>query len=74
MKAIVNGFLYDTDKARKIMECGFHSVYKTVNDRFFITYDALGEITCTDMDLVKDFIGKNNTDLYIELFGTVGDA
>ena len=56
------------------MECGFHSVYKTVNDRFFITYDALGEITCTDMDLVKDFIGKNNTDLYIELFGTVGDA
>lgn len=74
MKKIVNGLLYDIDKAEKIMECDLHSVYKTANGRLFITHDVLNQITCTDMDSIKTFIGENNADLYIELFGTVQEA
>lgn len=74
MKKIANGLLYDTDKAEKIMECDLHSVYKTANGRLFMTHDVLNQITCTDMDLIKTFIGENNADLYIELFGAVREA
>lgn len=74
MKKIANGLLYDTDKAEKIMECDLHSVYKTANGRLFMMHDVLDQITCTDMDLIKTFIGENNVDLYIELFGTVQEA
>lgn len=74
MKKIVNGLLYDTDKAEKIMECRSHIVYKTANGRLFITHDVLDQITCTDMDSIKTFIGENNADLYIELFGAVREA
>lgn len=74
MKKIANGLLYDTDKAEKIMECDLYSVYKTANGRLFMTHDVLNQITCTDMDLIKTFIGENNADLYIELFGTVQEA
>ena len=74
MKKIVNGLLYDTDKAEKIMECDLHSVYKTANDILFITHDVLDQITCTDIDTIKTFIGENNADLYIELFGAVKEA
>ena len=56
------------------MECDLHSVYKTDNGRLFITHDVLDQITCTDMDSIKTFIGENNADLYIELFGAVREA
>ena len=74
MKKIVNGLLYDTDKAEKIMEFASRRVYKTANGRLFMTHDVLDQITCTNMNLIKTFIGENNADLYIKLFGEVQEA
>lgn len=71
MKKIVNGLLYDTDKSQKIMEAYLHSVYKSPNGRLFVIHDILNEITCTDQNLIKKFIGEYNADLYQQLFGEV---
>lgn len=74
MKKIVNGLLYDTDKSEKIMDTDSHSVYQTPNGRLFVTHDVLNEISCVNVDSIKEFIGEHNADLYLKLFGNVQEA
>lgn len=77
MKAIINGLLYDTEKAdcvgtyknRYFDTC---DVYKTKNNRVFIEKAEGGFII--DENEVKEIIGQYCPDKYIELFGEVEEA
>lgn len=78
MKAIINGLLYDTEKAEVVCEdsIGFFTVYKTKNNRVFIENkltEKFSTIT-TDMNKIKEILGSNFPDKYIELFGEVEEA
>lgn len=73
MKSIIDGLLYDTEKA----ECvGTYpdtcDIYRTKNNRIFIN-TASGEFIVDEKE-VKDIIGKYLPNIYIALFGEVEEA
>ena len=77
MKAIINGLLYDTEKAdcigtykNKYLDTS--GVYRTKNNRVFV-YTAEGEFIVEE-NQVKEIMGKYCPDKYIELFGEVEEA
>ena len=80
--AIIDGLLYDTSKAIKILEfcdtvgCGMYwinkTLYMTSNKRFFYT-DNLGMLKKLSDDEVKT-IRSHHPDKYQENFGTVEEA
>ena len=77
MKAIINGLLYDTEKAEYLGEYQnkFHEangVYRTKNNRIFIE-TATGEFIIDEKE-IKEIMGKYCPDKYIELFGEVEEA
>lgn len=78
MQAIIDGLLYDTYKAEEIYNFYYsHSqdgftIYKTKNNRIFIETSSCEFIT--DGERVRDMIGRNCPDKYIELFGEVEEA
>ena len=81
---IIDGLLYDTSKARKILrfcdtaklECGTFLVNKTLyvtnSKRFFCT-DNLGRLSKLSDDEVKTILSEY-PDKYQEIFGKVEDA
>ena len=75
MKAIIDGRLYDTEKARKVgtLECVPCEVYKTGNGNLFLLEKFIG-ITNADQDEIREMIGIQDPDLYISLFGEVEEA
>lgn len=75
MKKIVNGLLYDTDTSELIYhdEINRRRWYKTKNENYFVLY-ANGEIGPKTEDAVRDHLGKNNVEKYIELFGEPQEA
>lgn len=75
MKSIINGLLYDTDISELIYMDKYKGriYYKTPNNNYFVLYGT-GEIVPTIEDNVKDILGKNDIEKYIELFGKVKEA
>ena len=75
MKKIVNGLLYDTDTSELIYhdEMNERRWYKTKNGNYFVLY-ANGEIGTKSENAVKDYLGKNHVDKYIDLFGEPREA
>jgi hypothetical protein len=82
MKKIINGKLYDSDKAQKICTVrspslfGFDvtcDLYRTNNNNWFITSSA-GQLLKVSLDEVKKKLASQNVEKYIELFGSVDEA
>lgn len=72
MRAIINNLLYDTDKSELIFNYFDTRAYKTRNGKLFrVLY---GEIVSTDIEEIKNWIGKHDPDAYIKLFGEVEEA
>lgn len=73
MKSIIDGLLYDTEKAEFVgVYPGTCEIYRTKNNRIFIDTVSGGFIV--DEKEVKEIIGKYCPDEYIELFGEVEEA
>ena len=64
MRAIINGLLYDTEKAEIVWKSDsfYLDLYKTKNNRL------------VDENKIKEFFGIRYPDKYIELFGEVEEA
>lgn len=77
MKAIIDGLLYDTDKAKIIFNPDeYHTLYMTEKGNLFMLYYQSGErsISCTDNEKLKKFLAENAPDKYVEIFGEVEEA
>jgi len=75
MKRIVNGLLYDTDKAELIYfdDKKDRYLYRAENGHFF-TFFRTGQIIPRTENAVRDYLGQRNVKKYIEIFGEVEDA
>lgn len=75
MKKIINGLLYNTQTAETIYidETTNRKYYKTEKGNYFLLYPN-GEIVPKTEDDIKEYLGNNNTNKYIELFGKVEEA
>lgn len=75
MKKIINGLLYDTEVSTIIYteQINNRIWYKTNKNNYFVFYRTGAIIPKTEEE-VKDFLGKNDVDKYIELFGEVDNA
>ena len=75
MQKIIDGLLYDTDKAELLYyeEKTDRWLYKGENGHYFM-YFLNGVISPKSEEFVKDYLGQRDIDKYIELFGEVDDA
>lgn len=89
MKAIINGLLYDTDKAKMLLE-GIYPLevgktymlpYKTPKGRYFTVETEIKDNSIKESRLtpqteteIKSMIYGTSVDLYIKIFGEVEDA
>lgn len=75
MKKIVNNLLYDTELSELIHkdEVNNRLWYKTSNGNYFVFYGT-GEITPKTERTVRDYLGENSIEKYIELFGEPKEA
>ena len=73
MRAIINGLLYDTEKAEIVWKSDsfYLDLYKTKNNRFFMMFNRN---IIVDENKIKEFFGIRYPDKYIELFGEVEEA
>lgn len=78
MKTIIDGKLYDTEKAKLVYGDGAgYGIYHTAKGAWFS-----GEFLTANTRIikpipeseVKNIIGRNNTELYVELFGEPEEA
>lgn len=80
MKAIINGLMYDTDKATVLHHGEGYALYMTAKGAFFIVYRGSGDndtssiIEIPPIDQVLEMLGKYQPDKYIYIFGDVEDA
>ena len=75
MKAIIDGKMYDTEKAECLgMTSIFHKLYITQNGRFFLVNEDKQKIVSADHQAIMKRIGEVAPDMYIELFGEVEEA
>lgn len=76
MKEIIDGKLYNTDKSEKICNIGLssHSIWRTAKGTLFLVNDTLMRISNTNQEVIKDLLGKENPEKYIELFGEPEEA
>lgn len=72
MKAIIDGKLYDTEKASVIAVDGQETFYKTNNGSYF----QVGEygIIPSDIPTIKKVLGEHDIEAYIKEFGDVEEA
>lgn len=70
MKQIIDNVLYDTDTANQIYfdEAKRRRWFRTNNGHYFIAFPN-GEISVIEEAVAKDFLGKNDIDKYIEIWG-----
>jgi hypothetical protein len=81
MKKIINGKLYDSDKAEKICEAWVTglfmnvkgTLYRTKSKNWFIVSETY-ELVKLDESTVKRVLGSQNVAQYIKLFGKVEEA
>jgi len=76
MKAIINGKLYDTEKSEKICNVKFtgHSIWRTTKGTLFLFNDICMQISNVNQDAIKDLLGKESPEKYIELYGGIDEA
>lgn len=70
MKRVINNLLFDTETAKLIYTDTKNSrkTYATENGNFFTTYTN-GELQLVTEESVRDLLGTNDIDMYIEVFG-----
>lgn len=75
MQRIIDGKLYDTDKAEIIFQDRINNRrwYKTANGNYFVFYGT-GEIAVKTEESVKEYLGANDVEKYVELFGEPEEA
>ena len=75
MKKIINGKMYDTDTSEEIYldEMNNRRIFQTKKGNYFLLYPN-GELVPKTEDEIKGFLGNNDTNKYIELFGEVEEA
>lgn len=75
MKKIINGLLYDTEKATLIFTSTDkrRQYYRTKNGNFFVVYRT-GEFAIKREEDMREFLGENAPDKYIEIFGNVKEG
>ena len=75
MKKIINGKMYDTDTSEEIYldEMNNRRIFQTKKGNYFLLYPN-GELGPKTEDEIKEFLGNNDTNKYIELFGEVEEA
>lgn len=75
MKKIINGLLYNTKTSEIIYvdEMTNRKIFRTEKGNFFLFYPN-GEIVPKTKEDIKEYLGLNDTDKYIELFGDVEEA
>ena len=75
MKKIINGKMYDTDTCEEIYldEMNNRRIFQTKKGNYFLLYPN-GELVPKTEDEIKEFLGNNDTNKYIELFGEVEEA
>ena len=75
MKKIINGKMYDTDTSDEIYldEMNNRRIFQTKKGNYFLLYPN-GELVPKTEDEIKEFLGNNDTNKYIELFGKVEEA
>lgn len=82
IRAIINGLLYDTSKAKKIgtfyewincLNCETKYLYITKNHNFFVVYKSSKEI-CPTTECEAKRILSRFPDEYQEIFGKVDEA
>lgn len=73
MKAVIKGKLYDTENAQYVGKItSAHELYKTKKGNFFVKTQY--GISNVDQEEIKEFVGKENGDLYIRAYGEVEEA
>lgn len=75
MKRIINGKMYDTDKATEIHVDTYRNraLYQTDKGTYFMRY-ANNEIKIKSEAEVRDYLSRYDVDKYIELFGEVEEG
>ena len=75
MKKIINGKMYDTDISEEIYldEMNNRRIFQTKKGNYFLLYPN-GELVPKTEDEIKELLGNNDTNKYIELFGEVEEA
>lgn len=75
MKKIVDGKMYDTDVSEEIYldEMTNRRIFRTKKGNYFLLYPN-SEIVPKEEAEVKEFLGLNDTEKYIALFGEVEEA
>ena len=75
MKKIINGKMYDTDTSEEIYldEMNNRRIFQTKKGNYFLLYPN-GKLVPKTEDEIKEFLGNNDTNKYIELFGEVEEA
>lgn len=75
MKQIINGLLYDTEKAEKIIKTKYGTTYyKTANGRYFSQRDFPIKELCEESEYFMKLALAQYPDAYQKLFGKVEDA
>lgn len=76
MKEIINGKLYDTEKSEKICDVNFtgHSIWRTRKGTLFLVNNILMRISNVNQDAIKSFLGKEDPEKYMKLFGEIEEA
>lgn len=78
MKQIIDGLLYDTDKATLIYKDNNpirpREYYKTEKGTYFCYYVNVGIINIIREQVIKDILAERMVDKYIELFGNVEEG
>lgn len=75
MKKIIDNLLYDTETSELIHndEINKRLWYLTPNGNYFCFFKN-GDIVPKTEEAVKDYLGKNDVEKYIELFGEPQEA
>lgn len=78
MKQIIDGKIYDTNKATLIYaDNDFWKpriYYQTNKGTYFCWYKRNGKLDIVNEDIIKEVLAEHDVDKYIELFGAVEEG
>lgn len=78
MQKIIDGKLYDTEKAELI--CRIKNIryvrdyYRTNKGTFFCHYVTVGKMELINENVIKDILAEVDVNKYIDLFGDVAEG
>lgn len=76
MKSIIGQKLYDTEKSEKLCDSRIFgdSIWITSNGTLFLVDNICMRISSINQEAIKELLGKENPEKYIEMYGTVEKA